>query len=819
MDKEEMSSGREGEEKRPIDLRKRLRRGLLSLPIAALLPLQFFGAIPLQLYTANAGELKIPLSAVLLYCLGGFALTLLVLTLVGLAFADRWYSCWCAALFAGGVLMYLQSNFWFLDVGILNGQAVDWSTYGSKMNGNLLLWIMAIVVAVLLALKFPKPAGTVTKYGSAALSAMQILVIVLLFIMPGQSEGPATSAVVTTKGFDELSADQNAVLIIMDMFDDTYMTEVLEKNPDLAQKLDGFTRYTNVTGKYSATAYGAPFVITQQPLFNQGGDYWTMLDQAYANSQMLNRLREKGYRFQLYTEESLIGERFKESCYNLVPDSWYTVSDPAYFCKLMTKLSLLRGAPDIVKTRVQLSTDQFDDVVSIQDAELHTTSGILPYQKMINDPIHIVEPPVFSVIHIRGTHYPYMIDENAQQVEEGSVTYYEQALGTMRAVLAYLEHMKEAGVYDNSTIVLTADHGYYESGATTSPVLLAKSRDSRGTLAFDSTPVSQDNIKDIILMDAEDDYTPTQRIGQRTFYSYDLTSGHQAPLHSLTEWYISDESNGLESFTRSGYRIDVDGNRAPLSQYAPYRFGETLPLGEVDVADRYFDYGLGQRRGLKSDMIGSEAKMTFSHEPMAKDMLLAVEYENFQNSDIIVSLICNGVDCGSVVLGAQQGLARWKLSEGCLNTNRSELVLRYEGVEQNWCGVAQKISYKSLTINEYKGEDLSVQPHAVTELGDFQAQMLSYEWEGSDLLVKVKNTSAVNWSYEDRVRCHIRLDGGDSGIRAQLASGEVIAPGEEATFRFAGCLESVPSDHTVEVQMLQEGFAYFGDLMEISFGG
>lgn len=819
MDEKETAFNKSGGGKAPFDLQRRLRRGLLSLPIAALLPIQFFGAIPLQLFTANAGELKIPLSAVLLYCLGGFVLALLILTLVGLAFSELWYPCWCAVLFAGGVLMYLQSNFLFVNVGILNGQAVDWSTYASRMNGNLLLWIAAIVAAVLLAFKFPKPVGTFTKYGSAALSAMQVLVIVLLFVMPGQNESPTASAVVTTKGFDELSSDRNAVIIIMDMFDDTYMTEVLEKNPDLVQKLDGFVRYTNVAGKFSATSYGAPYVITQQPMLNQCEDYWTMLDQAYADSVTLNQLKEKGYRLQLFTEEALIGRTFQKDCYNLVTGSQYRISDPVCFCKLMTELSLLRGAPDMVKTCVSLSTDQFDNVVSVSDVELHNASGILPYRKMMNDSIQTVNEPVFSVIHIRGVHYPYTIDENAQEVEEWSVTYYEQALGTMRAVAAYLDHMKEAGVYDNSTVILTADHGYYYSGVTTCPTLLAKVQNSRGPLAFDDAPVSQDIIQDLILSDIDPDYTPAARTGPRTFYAYDLNSGHDAPRFSLTEWYVSDESNKPESYTRSGYRYDTHGNRLPLSQYPPYQFGTTLLLGETDTADIYVDYGLGARREIKSDMLGNEMEMTFSHDPAEADMLLSVEFENFQSNDITVSMTCNGVDCGSTVLGAGQALARWKIPKDCLSAGRSEIVLTCDGVEMEWCGVAKNLFYKSLTIGEYKGEDLSIQAHAVTRLEDFQAQMLSYEWEGSDLLVKAKNTSAADWSYENRVRCYIRLDGGDSGVRAQLMPGEVIAPGGEATFRFSGLLENDYSGHTVEVQMLQEGFDYFGDILEVSFAG
>lgn len=811
---------REEAKQEPADSRQRLLRGVKALPIVALIPIQFFGVIPLTLYQANAGDMRVSLGAVLVYCLIFFLLSVAVFTLIGAMFSEKGFARWRGVLFAGGVLLYLQSNFLFIKLGVLSGQEFDLSQIQGRIWGNLLLWVAGVAAVVFLAGKWPAILEKVTWYGSMLLVSMQALVLVLSLVMPGQSGGQgAETTVMTTRGFNELSRDKNAVIFVLDMYDDTYMTEVLEKNPDLAQRLDGFTRYTNVTGKYSSTAYGLPFVITQQPLLNQGGNYGTMLDQTYKNSEMLNTLLEKDYRFQLYTDKYFIPDFFVDYCYNAEPNGRYVISNPILFAQLMTKLTLLRGGPDILKNRLSLSTDQFDKVVSLNlhGAEAHTTTGILPYQKMRDEEIQTVDPPVFSVIHIRGGHYPYEIDENGQQVEVGSVTCYEQALGALRTVLAYLEHMQAAGVYDNSTVIITADHGYCDvNGPIASTALLVKQINEHGAMRFNDAPVSQDNIQDFIVADAVEGYQAKPRTGPRVFYSYIFDASN---YFDLTEWYVSDESNKLESFSPSGYQYDKAGNRVLLADYVPYTFGETVTFSMGGPANVYFDYGIGSAAYGVPKVVGIEGELSFSYQAVKKDMLFTLCLDNAQDSSFTIAAVCNGQDCGTVTLEPGVCMVRWKIPADCLRGDKAKITLRYEGLEQDPWGVSDSVYYDYWCMDEYRGEDLSVQSYVVSALEDFQAQMLSYEWDGNDLMVNVKNTSGVNWCYEDRVRCHIRLDGGDTGIRAQLAPGEVVAPGGEVTFRFVGALEGGYWDHTVEVQMLQEGFAYFGDLMEVSADG
>ena len=63
----------------------------------------------------------------------------------------------------------------------------------------------------------------------------------------------------------------------------------------------------------------------------------------------------------------------------------------------------------------------------------------------------------FVVQHLMGTHL-FKNDEFGKYKEGAS--YEETTLGCLHIVSQYIRQMKEVGVYDNSTIIITADHGW-----------------------------------------------------------------------------------------------------------------------------------------------------------------------------------------------------------------------------------------------------------------------------------------------------------------------------------------------------------------------
>lgn len=103
-------------------------------------------------------------------------------------------------------------------------------------------------------------------------------------------------------------------------------------------------------------------------------------------------------------------------------------------------------------------------------------------------------------IHITGAHYPYLIDENAQEVGPDSVSGVQCARGVLCIVKEYFDELRKNGVYDNSNIILAADYGYFWDDVLTNPLFVVKPHDSSGELILNNAPVCQ---ADFVLTDVE----------------------------------------------------------------------------------------------------------------------------------------------------------------------------------------------------------------------------------------------------------------------------------------------------------------------------
>lgn len=98
-------------------------------------------------------------------------------------------------------------------------------------------------------------------------------------------------------------------------------------------------------------------------------------------------------------------------------------------------------------------------------------------------------------------------------------------------------------------------------------------------------------------------------------------------------------------------------------------------------------------------------------------------------------------------------------------------------------------------------------------LSDYNAQILSYDYDGDCLSVTVLNNSQSSWEAVNQIKCCIFVDGQDRGIRAYLEPGVKIQPNETVVFYFKN-LKNV-SGMKLEILMVQEGITYFGEREKI----
>ena len=104
---------------------------------------------------------------------------------------------------------------------------------------------------------------------------------------------------------------------------------------------------------------------------------------------------------------------------------------------------------------------------------------------------------------MRGSHGPFYLSDDIKYEPTGrEVTVQSQGRGSLKIVYEYLQQLKNIGLYDDATIIITADHGQGyildsdkisgKPDRTSRPIFLIKKPQEKGTgMNINSAPVSQ----------------------------------------------------------------------------------------------------------------------------------------------------------------------------------------------------------------------------------------------------------------------------------------------------------------------------------------
>ena len=81
------------------------------------------------------------------------------------------------------------------------------------------------------------------------------------------------------------------------------------------------------------------------------------------------------------------------------------------------------------------------------------------YNDYLNQDVEITNQNEFKFIHIEGAHHPFNCDKNLNDIENG--TYEDKIEASFTIIEKYIGYLKENGVYDNTAIIIMADHGFW----------------------------------------------------------------------------------------------------------------------------------------------------------------------------------------------------------------------------------------------------------------------------------------------------------------------------------------------------------------------
>ncbi|MBN7774042.1 sulfatase-like hydrolase/transferase [Clostridium aminobutyricum] len=358
-----------------------------------------------------------------------------------------------ATLFGIAISTYLQGNFLVINYGLLDGSAIEWKQYTIWQIISLVLWTFCILASIIATKKIYGKFNKFTFIVSTVLSGVQVIALIVLIAISGV--GGKDKTVLTTEGIFDVSTTKNIAVFIVDSMDTSYFNQALETYPELNKTFNDFTYYKNVIGMYPSTKGAIPYILTGDKYLN-GLPYNEYIEKAWRNNPLALELKKNNFNCGVYTSSSFIS-----TSADLINMQQSTPQIKSYetLYKEYAKLVLFKYSPDILKKYFVLEFDTFDNLKdSSQDVYSMDTRNI--YKLLKNSGINPCKEKIFRVYHYEGSHLPFTLDENLNEVSKSSAV--KQTKGALKIVEDYIKLLKENNCYDNSMIVVMADHGATE---------------------------------------------------------------------------------------------------------------------------------------------------------------------------------------------------------------------------------------------------------------------------------------------------------------------------------------------------------------------
>ena len=496
-------------------------RLVFALVASVLLAFTVLVVAPLEIVAGSSASLQFTVSDVWI----PLSVTALALsTLLALALSNlrgRVFDVAFALVLALAVCCYVQAVFLNEGLPIADGNEVAWDSYTKITVFSALVWAVILAASAALAWKRSLTSKGVGTAVALLLMLAQAVGLGATFASPASAAGVsrAGTPTMTKRGMLDVSSNQNVVMFILDTFDTKGMNSLLESHPELHSQLAGFTYYPDSVGSMIPTRYGVPSLVAGKTLvnYNKGTFGRDDIRKVMGDPNLMDDMKALGWSTGAYSADltpylsALQNKADNVRALDRMDVDWKgSVAE-------LGKAALYRDLPWALKPAFRFYTDDMNSGVIPRTGELNSSvytlddprfNEILAKQGLTENEMPGDDKGAYRIIHLQGSHGPYTMDETGLYRSEGT-DWERQTLGALHIVDTYLSDLKELGVYDKTTVIITADHGDWYLTADditepTTPVLLVKpanqsSDDAGKELAVSETPTGHLDIPGTIL--------------------------------------------------------------------------------------------------------------------------------------------------------------------------------------------------------------------------------------------------------------------------------------------------------------------------------
>lgn len=484
----------------------------------------------------------------------------------------KWLKVWALVFFWLAILLWIYSDYFAVSYGVLDGAELPFSDFDSRIYVEICLCLVALLLTVFL-------------HASILKNSVLILSIVNLVLLSGVVFKWMTVPldIERTTEFDNefnlYSGEKNVIVIVLDNFGELHFQQALNETPEFKEAFKGFVSYTDAISNYSATVTSLASLLTGE-MVPDNEKLIPYLGKVVSQKGFHKDFEATGYEVSVISPNT----KFKR----IYPSRF--MSHPTFTeeqlrdhqGKKLFDYSLFRIVPHHFKPSVfnqgrwLLSDGQLVEL-AIPNTFPEKGKYILDY--VIENVTVDGGKPRFKFIHATIPHPEYVYDKSCQKVSyEKKGNQHPKMLEQSKCALKLLNDLfdqyKANGVYDQSLIVVTSDHGHRILGDATPTSFPSNFEMSASGIMFmikgvgQNQPFRQVNqpfsllkLRSSLLTEKHDSAFDQMQDDQRLFYAY-------RPVHKTTKGYL--QSGPLYEVGKNHKSVDswqlkkVVNNACPL---------------------------------------------------------------------------------------------------------------------------------------------------------------------------------------------------------------------------------------------------------------
>ena len=473
-------------------------------------------------YAANITDYWFDIYTFFPVLLGEFFLSFLIIFIVLFVikkFIKKIYKPIYMLVFALFITLYAEGTYLSSFLPGVDGSEIYWSDYTVPLIISCFFWILIFAVVIILYKQLDYK-----KFEKYSINAT--LVVLILISVSTLTTLFTTNALMkknpiwcTEKNINDVSKNKNFFIIVLDTMDATVFEKAIDKL-GVKDKFNDFTFFKDAMSVYPYTKFSVPQLLTGEEFRNQS-TFKDYVIKEYDNSKLFDELEKRDYTINIYDLQfPYQGDNYSRFVNTTKGEKIGLKS----LIKEQVRLLGYKYLPFPLKRFVNIENLEFLRTRVIEDgSKLFDYTNLYTFNRLKNNKPNIVENNNFIYVHLEGGHDPLNLDYDMNLYKDKTVSFDTKVESGVRVMEEYLRFIKDSGYYDDSVIILMADHGY--NGLRSNPMLLVKGSGEHHKFKVSDTKVSYNELIDAYmkLLDNKNSDEIFTNKEERYFLDYDWT--------------------------------------------------------------------------------------------------------------------------------------------------------------------------------------------------------------------------------------------------------------------------------------------------------